>query len=494
MDEPDLKIRLSIAALCGALGVASGYAIFLKYDEIWAQPWRYFAALIGAAAVSYVIDLIRDVIRDGEIEPETHPIVRSLETFVVVLLFELFIGGFDAGLERGLGDILKIGVSLLGDDAATVEGTRWTIGLVSGMWIFVGAQLTCWLSLQIRLDEDEPTARHVMRSARWGTIGGVVIAPALIFLYILGGRTLVALQDFKTNAPAASGPYVSFVTWFQSSNNNFYLILLDLPTELLRLAGKRGLPFFWCCYAGLVVVLLILVPLREHRAVRKNFSGFFNIVIFGVLYCIFNPIVRSIWAVLVQLNQHKSWPDVFGAVLLGAAVWGIPGLLLGGLVPLLKRAGRNPQSWAFIGYGAAALLILASILTGARWPIIPALVALLSGLLFQRGMPVKQFWPFAALCVAIGISGATSVSQRFTFSGVLIKLHHIDELTLRPPDASHRVAQASPKACEDSEKAEKDAKVLEIAITGSVGFWTTVGLLACWSLYEREHPAKSEQV
>ena len=30
------------------------------------------------------------------------------------------------------------------------------------------------------------------------------------------------------------------------------------------------------------------------------------------------------------------------------------------------------------------------------------------------------------------------------------------------------------------------SKVLELAISGSVGFWITVGLLACWSLYEHE--------
>jgi hypothetical protein len=43
------------------------------------------------------------------------------------------------------------------------------------------------------------------------------------------------------------------------------------------------------------------------------------------------------------------------------------------------------------------------------------------------------------------------------------------------------------EGCKDARKtmsAEQAAKALEIAITGSVGFWITVGLLACWSLVE----------
>jgi len=252
---------------------------------------------------------------------------------------------------------------------------------------------------------------------------------------------------------------------------------------------------------------------------RSNSNGLIlNVFIFGLIYCILIPIVQSVWAVLQQLAKNKSWHDILGAIYLGAVVWAVPGLLLGGLVPLLKRAGRNPQSWAFIGYGAAALLIVARILIGVRWPIIPAVLALISGLLFQRGMPVKQFWPFAALSVALGVSGAMSVWQEFTFSGVLIRLHRIDELHPKPPEAppipasalysltSVQIGQAirtyasqhpaaRPKAPEtdnDLTKLDQNAKLLELAISGSVGFWITVGLLACWSMYEREHELPSE--
>jgi hypothetical protein len=41
--------------------------------------------------------------------------------------------------------------------------------------------------------------------------------------------------------------------------------------------------------------------------------------------------------------------------------------------------------------------------------------------------------------------------------------------------------------------AEESARALEIAITGSVGFWITVGLLACWSSFERQERSTSSE-
>jgi hypothetical protein len=480
MAMTDRKTRFFlIAAVCGALGVASGYALFLISDEILGKPLHFFVALLGAAFVSYIIEWLRDLIRHGEIEVETHPIIRSIGTFVVVLLFELFIAGFEAGLKLGSGALRNAANSLLGDDAASIEGIPWTVVLVAGMWIVAGALLAGWLSLQIGRDEDKTTARHVLRSSRWGTIGGLVIAPAIIGLYILGGRTLVTLQYFVTTTPTTTARYVDLATLFQASHNNGFFVVLDLPVELLRVAANRSLPLFWFCYLGLFLVIAVLLALQKRWTDRGFLTALIFFLLLGLLFGALNPIVRSIWAVLTQLMHHDSLFNLLDAVFLGAV----------------------------------ALLILACLLTQHVWPLIPAVIALFSGLLFHRGMPVKEFWPFAALCVAIGISGAMSVSQKLTFSGVLLNLHHIDELQLPLPGAQPTVLpHAAPTLLDDprsigltddqigllqkhglddrekAEEAEKNARILEIAIAGSVGFWTTVGLLACWSMYEHEHP------
>jgi hypothetical protein len=36
------------------------------------------------------------------------------------------------------------------------------------------------------------------------------------------------------------------------------------------------------------------------------------------------------------------------------------------------------------------------------------------------------------------------------------------------------------------------AQALEIAITGSVGFWITVGLLACWSIHDHKNQEEAQ--
>jgi hypothetical protein len=492
MAEPDSDQQFRfflISALCGALGVASGYAIFLNYDDISRTPWRSLAALIGAALVSYAIEWLRDVIRHGEIENETHPVVRSVGTFIVVLLFELFIGGFHGGLEMGPSGIMKTAVLLLGKQAESVEGVRWTVALVSGMWIVTGAVVACWLSMQIGRDEDKSIGRHIFRSARWGTIGGLALAPAIIGLYILGSRTLVTLLYFVSSARDVSKGYEQYSLGFQTFAANPMYGLVHLPVELLRDAAYIGKPFFWLCYLALYVALALMVRWRQHVARSSNSVGALNLVICGLLYCIFNPIVLAIWSVLKEMMHREPLGDLVLAVLLGAVVWAIPGLLLGGLIPLLKRAGRSPRSWAMIGYGAGALLIVISTVSRNAWPVLPAVIAVGSGLLFQRGMPVREFWPFAALCVAIGISGAMSVSQAFTFSEVLYRLHKIDDLRPTRPDSA--ATAQSDDAPADPDR-EKDARVLEISIAGCFGFWTTVGMLACWSMYEFENPGETD--
>jgi hypothetical protein len=406
--------------------------------------------------------------------------------------------------------------------------------------------------------------------------------------------------------------------------------------EGLRVAASHGLWVFWLSYAGLLIGVLAVIGGLQDKTGKKDTNPIVTLIVFGALFAVFSPVLRSVWAVVTALMHWPTLLAFFEAMGSGAIIWGVPGLLLGALVPMLRRAGRSPQSWALIGYGAAALLVLASVLTRNAWPLLPGLIALGSGVLFRRGMPVKEFWPFAALCVAIGVSGAMSVAQKITFQGVLKNLHTIDELRpalptpppaqaeaplikrlpesdlalapIRPqpslesqrlidalsqPDRVHPLTLPRPgdmkappggafedkspkispflndsskspevnqqdmqalvdaiakgrgdkpavpagapaatlpvhpaepqpatitapkveapvakneaagatntKAPEEKKESPEDAaKALEVSIAGSVGFWTTVGLLACWSMWEREEAelvhASSEKV
>lgn len=436
----------SIAALCGALGVMSGYAIFLIHGEIAEHPGKFFGALLGAALVSYVIEWLRDLIRVGEIEVDTHPIIRSLGTFVVVLMFELFISGFHAGFEMGPTKVLQAASGLLGPETAAVQGVPWTVVLVAGVWVLAGALLAAWLSAKVGEETATADAPHILRSSGWGVIGGMVIAPLVIGAYIFLGRCLVTLEYFARATPEMASQYPSLSGLYNSifhTNSPGFIAAFDLPMTGLRIAATHGLWVFWLSYGGLLIVAVAAVGFLSERSQKnKETNPIAKLIIFGTLFAVFSPILRSVWAVLTLLMTQKALHAFFGAMGLGAIIWGVPGLLLGALVPLLRRAGRKPESWALIGYGSAALLIAASLLTWHVWPLLPAAIALGSGLLFRRGMPVKEFWPFAALCVAIGVSGAMSVTQKITFAGVLGRLHTLDEI--QPALPTPEVAQASP--------------------------------------------------
>jgi hypothetical protein len=336
MAEPDEDLQLrfyGIAALCGGLGVASGYAIFLNYDEISGKPWRSLAALMVAALVSYFIEWLRDLIRQGEVENETHPIVRSMGAFVVALLFELFISGFHGGFEMGAREFVGVANSLLGADAAGVQGIRGTVVAASLMWILVGALVACWLTLMVGRDDDKSMAVRVGSSAAWGTMGGLLLAPIVIGLYIVVGRAVVSLEKAVELAPTVSAGYQDssggVLGWVPAP--------FRFPLTILRAAAEHGLVVFWSCYLGLCVVLGVVLWWRRRT---KESSGKFVFFLMSLClaYSILTPFAQGMESVVKQMVQQGTYRDVGAAVLLGAVVWGIPGCLLGGLVPLLRRA------------------------------------------------------------------------------------------------------------------------------------------------------------
>jgi hypothetical protein len=93
-----------IAAFAGAMGVLSGYAIFIYYRQLYTEPETNYLQIVGAlfiaAAVSYAIEWMRELIKRGEMEEHRHPLIGTMGTFVVALLFELFITGFHTAFEN----------------------------------------------------------------------------------------------------------------------------------------------------------------------------------------------------------------------------------------------------------------------------------------------------------------------------------------------------------------------------------------------------------
>jgi len=437
----------AVSALCGAMGVLSGYAIFLTYRQVAiADPaeharTRFFFTLLITAFISYAIEWIRELIREGRIERASHPILRTMGTFVIVLMFELFTLGFHTTSDFSTKDLSGATAQLLGSSADA--SANWTLVFAAGLWIAVGALLAAWLSQSVR-DSAGTTLQRVMRSGGKGIIGGLLLAPLIMGLYVLGGRCLVALLDifYQFGGGASStfqNPLPIFLhNIFVSQNSlthgwftSMFLLFATLPLTILASAAQKSVSLFMACFFAMVAFVVAYPWLLRSKPVPKHIIH----ILLGFMWviCLLYTLVPSAIAaffVLKQLAHAAPLWTLTKIMLLAAVLWAVPGWLLGSLTPLFRRVATHTRNWAFIGYGSALLLMIATLWARAWWPLIPALAALAVGYMFQRGSLVYEYWPFAALCVAAGVCGATSIAQHVTFTSEVRDLHAID--VLRP--------------------------------------------------------------
>ena len=439
---------LAVSALCGALGVLSGYAIFLTWLQVIQavpkdhEPLRFCLTLLLTAIISYIIEWIRELIREGRIEHAAHPFFRTMGTFVIVMLFELFITGFhvSSGLKP---DALRTAAAqLLGADA---PASTWTLIFTAALWIVVGALLAAWLSRGVH-DSAGTTLQRIGRASGIGLGGGVIVAPLIMGLYIVAGRCVVALgyvfQDFGGGGASGGLTTISDL-WsniFLSQNSGWMVItntlafLVTLPFNLLVLAAHHNVWIFMALFLPMAA-FAIGYPIwrRRSKPMRRELRIALGFVWIVCLVHTLSPFAVALFRVLGQLAHHDPLWNLLKIIALAALLWGVPGALLGGLTPLLRRVATHTRNWAFVGYGAAALLVVATLIVHAWWALVPAAAALAVGYMFQRGAPVSEYWPFAALCVAAGICGATSIAQHATFAGEVGKLHYIDSMRPAAP-------------------------------------------------------------
>jgi hypothetical protein len=462
---------LVVSALCGGMGVLSGYAIYLTYQQVKNDsaehaPARFLLTLLITAVISYGIEWIREVIREGKIEHATHPIFRTMGTFIIVLMFELFIIGFHNSLDLSMNALRGVS-NLLLDPKATDPSPNLTLVLAAGLWIVVGALLAAWLSQSVK-DSSGTTWDRIVRAGRVGIIGGLIFAPVVMALYIFGDRCLVAILDviqqyrFSPGAGIYQDPLSTFLhNMFVSQNTLFkgwvssaFLLCVTLPLTVLATAAQKSVWLFMACYFAMAAFVGWYPAARKLKALRNRAMriALWAIWVLLLVYTV-GPFGYAVFRVAHQLASKHALLTL-GAIVLSAAVsWAVPGGLLGALTPLLRRAAAHTRNWAFVGYGSALLLIVATLWVRAWWALIPALAALAVGYMFQRGSLVYEYWPFAALCVAVGICGATSIAQHMTFADEVVNLHAIDEL--QPAPANQPAVASLIKLFDEASPAEQ---------------------------------------
>ena len=443
----------TISALCGALGVLSGYAIYLTYRQVTLAdpaehaPARFAFSLLITAVIAYAIEWVREVIREGRIEQAAHPVFRTVGTFVIVLMFELFVTGFHTSSDLHLDSLRTAAAELLGTSVDDTSST-WTLVLAAGMWIVVGALLAAWLTLSVR-ESSERGSQRILRSAREGLAGGILFAPAVLALYVICGRCFFAL--IKVFYDYGGGSHSSYflnplpVLWHNIWLSQNRLIqdtvprltgfLVMLPFGLLVTAAERSVWIFFPLYLSMALFAGGYPWWRKTRPIHNTtWKVLLGLAWLGCLVYTAVPFAYALFLVLQQLAHTGPLLTLLKIAALAAFLWGVPGALLGGLTPMLRRVATHTRNWAFVGYGAAVLLVVATVIAHTWWPLVPALAAFAVGYLFHRGSSVYEYWPFAALCVAAGICGATSITQQLTFASEVAGLHSID--MLRPAPAA----------------------------------------------------------
>jgi len=560
------KAGLLVAvALCGFFGVLSGYAIFFNYEEIAKKPWHYALALLVAAVASYFIEYMRELVRTGDADWGEATALRSVGTFVILLVIEMFIGAFHSTADLSGSAIMGVGRSLLGAGVPTTNGALRVELVIALSWALVGAAVATALALCVAVLRSRPAEKKQL--AQYGAVGafsGFVAAPILLAVYFLAMRVFVTMYYAVGNAQEqiGAGNYSCPYGLSDVLKHSWYC---GVPV-LLRAAQFVGPVTFAVLFSFLCLLLPVMVVGWIGFLPQKNkpfFPTFISAAIsFALAVFVAWPLLKAVGPAWKEFMQVR-FGDLLAAMIFSAVVWVTPGLLLGCLTPLLRDASRSARGWAFIGYGAAAALAAATFLrlaiapAGAEiltagWPLLAAGVAAGAGTLFLRGLSPREHWPLAALCVAIGIVGVSSISQAFTFREVMTRVVRADEVflqanegsegkktpemlfpemgyfarlgyalnydgqktnpyilhgsaaeillksdadrealqnTIGEPGGSTKVSAERPAEAAKvltREEQETLGKRLELCVAGGVGFWITVGLLACWTEEDAE--------
>jgi hypothetical protein len=194
---------------------------------------------------------------------------------------------------------------------------------------------------------------------------------------------------------------------------------------------------------------------------------------------------------------------LFQVVLVIAGAWLVPMLGLALLLPYLKPVANLPQWWGAVALAAGLLVAfwVGTMVTDAdavyRAAIAAGgLLAAVTGIFVLRRVPVGELWPLIAVTAGLTLLGGAAI-QQLTFSAALNTLRPVSQtpvgeriftpydLLLRErPGSAQREDETIPREFTSamSSDAAQEAVRLELALTGSIGFWLTIGMLVAWSL------------
>ena len=202
---------MSVAAGSGMFGVISGFAVFLLWnDQISEHPALFLLGLAVAAAVAYVTETLRDLIRTGE--PETPTPRRILTSFVTLASLEIFIIAW-----HSIVDIFEQTRNLhTGADAgsAVVEVVGAIVGMshpsallaqfaiLVGIWVATGATVGIFFCRLVFLRERYRPGEGIVRAV-WVALASA----ALVMAYVVIIRLVLSIVMLFTQPAVVANGY-----------------------------------------------------------------------------------------------------------------------------------------------------------------------------------------------------------------------------------------------------------------------------------------------
>lgn len=355
----------------------------------------------------------------------------------------------------------------------------WDLALLFVIWSTAAVVVGVYLSTAVFAApaSDASAVRRVGGQALVALLA-VVFASVLAAVMLAASRLLPFLWTLMFDPASANTeafhPFLTLIPWLVKSLAEGSLVGFSVP-------GWVTLPAF---IIGALVIWANGVDKTDNAA--STFAGF---ALVGLLVTSVTPVAGGL----------------VGVVLIVAGAWIVPALGLALMLPFLRPGASLPQWWGIVALagGLAVALWEVTMLSGDevyRGAVaVGGLLAAMTGVLILRRVPMRELWPLLALTIGLALVGGSAAFQQVTFGGALEALHPVSQGPARVGvefDAlrylySLRAAYEVPQGIQEvapaflappTNDAVKEALRLELALTGSVGFWLTLGLLVAWSL------------
>jgi hypothetical protein len=412
--------RLSLyAALTGGFGVVVGFAM---YAMLWEQKQglsEFLFILVLVAVLAFGMEWLRARV-DGHDEPVRS--TRVLSSLVIIAAFEFTLMSVHSSFDLRAAEAQHaLAVSVFGPKLGSNVGLTWDVFAVVVLWFASGCGVGVILSAIAVFVTDASIPAWIK-----GGLAGLLSGPMAAVVLLLAVPVI-----------AAAGAIELAIRY-----PDRWASMLD---DAMKQSGMLGKLAYWGLYeltvnlasGGWLVPTAMIV-----YAIYNRWTWLLVWIVIGFALLIGGPVLAlsgPMWTVAKATT----------------VVWLAPGVVLGALVPLIRRAVEHPQTWGVVSLvSAVALLVLTLVrLKVADWITSRGLLVavcfvllLLGGWLFRsRGARLLDYWPFAALSMAT-LAYVCIASLQYTTFGVIGQMHAILSSPLLPPVPAPRVVGNDPIA------------------------------------------------